>query len=234
MFGTLLESRAKRERGTRGTVVSVALHAGLIVLAAAATARATTAPDEKPDEPLIFVDARPPKVPPPELPTAEASEGGPIAPITVTAPPLVPPIDIPSHLPAVDLSVPETRAEDFAGGTRRAGERPAGSSTAGTVGDPMFVFQVDRPVVPAGGCAPRFPEILKSANVEGEVLAQFTVDAEGRVVDGTFKPLKSTHDLFTQAVRACLGGMRFVPAEAGGQKVAQLVQQPFVFALERR
>ena len=40
--------------------------------------------------------------------------------------------------------------------------------------------------------------MLRSANVEGEVLAQFVVDTTGRAEMGTFKVLKSSHDLFTQ------------------------------------
>ena len=40
--------------------------------------------------------------------------------------------------------------------------------------------------------------MLRSANVEGEVLAQFVVDTTGRADMSTFKVLKSTHELFTQ------------------------------------
>jgi protein TonB len=75
--------------------------------------------------------------------------------------------------------------------------------------------------------------MLKSANVEGEVLAQFVVDTTGRADMSTFKVLKSTHDLFTQSVRTALQEMRFVPAEIGGRKVMQMVQQPFTFALSK-
>jgi protein TonB len=48
-----------------------------------------------------------------------------------------------------------------------------------------------------------------------------------------FKVLKSSHDLFTNAVKQALTGMRFYPAEIGGRKVKQLVQQPFNFTLTR-
>jgi len=49
------------------------------------------------------------------------------------------------------------------------------------------------------------------------------------VEQDTFKVLKSTHDLFTQAVRQTLPQMRYSPAVVGGRKVRQLVQTPFVF-----
>ena len=75
--------------------------------------------------------------------------------------------------------------------------------------------------------------MLRSSNVEGEVLAQFVVDTTGRADMSQFKVLKSSHDLFTNAVKSFLGGARFYPAEIGGRKVKQLVQQPFNFTLTR-
>jgi periplasmic protein TonB len=75
--------------------------------------------------------------------------------------------------------------------------------------------------------------MLRSANVEGEVLVQFVVDTTGRVEKGSIKILKSSHELFTNAVQSALNSMRFYPAEIGGRKVKQLVQQPFNFALTR-
>lgn len=234
MFGTLLESRARRERAGKGAVVSVVVHAGLIVLAVAATAAAGTGPIDHEERvvsitPPVTEIADPPPRPPDEVPT------GPVAPDAVGGGPiLVPPIDVPEALPPIDATAAETRAEDFARGARRAGELPAGTPAPGADGTPILDFQADKPVVAVGGCAPRFPDMLRSANVEGEVLAQFVVDAEGRADASTFKVLKSSHELFAAAVKSCLPSMRFIPAEAGGRKVSQIVQQPFVFALDRR
>jgi protein TonB len=55
------------------------------------------------------------------------------------------------------------------------------------------------------------------------------VDTSGRADMNTFKVLKSTNDLFSAAVRSALPRMKFFPAEVGGHKVRQLVQQPFTF-----
>lgn len=99
---------------------------------------------------------------------------------------------------------------------------------------PYFEFQVEKQVQAAPGSAhPQYPAMLKSANVEGEVLAQFVVNTDGRADLSTFKVLKSTHDLFTKSVRTALPDMRFTPAEIGGHKVKQLVQQPFTFAVSK-
>ena len=69
--------------------------------------------------------------------------------------------------------------------------------------------------------------------VEGEVLAQFVVDTTGRAEPNSLKVLKSSHDLFVQSVKNALPQMRFIPAEVGGRKVKQLVQQPFTFSITK-
>ena len=70
----------------------------------------------------------------------------------------------------------------------------------------------------AGNPAPVYPPMLRSANVEGEVLAQFVVDTLGRVDTTTLHILRSTHDLFSSAVKASLAEMRFTPAEVGAER----------------
>ena len=99
---------------------------------------------------------------------------------------------------------------------------------------PYFEFQVEQPVVPAeGSSSPRYPDLLRRAGVEGEVFAQFIVGPDGRAEEGSFKVLKSSHDLFTKAVRSALPQMRFRPALVGDRPVKQLVQQPFTFSISR-
>ena len=92
--------------------------------------------------------------------------------------------------------------------------------------------QVDRPAsARPGNRPPTYPPLFHSAKVEGEVLAIFVVDTLGRVDTSTFHVLKSTHDLFTQAVKAAVARYSFRPAELDGRKVKQLVQMPFDFSM---
>jgi bla regulator protein blaR1 len=111
-------------------------------------------------------------------------------------------------------------------------EVPVASSA---VADPAyFEFQVERPASPQpGNAAPRYPDSLRVARVEGEVLAQFVVDTLGHPDMGTFKVIKSTHDLFTNTVKASLPNMTFYPALVGGRPVKQLIQMPFQFNLTK-
>ncbi len=99
---------------------------------------------------------------------------------------------------------------------------------------PYFEFQVEKQVQTAAGSKlPKYPAAMKSARVEGEVLAQFVVDTTGVADMRTFKVLKSTREEFVDAVMEGLAEMRFTPAEIGGHKVKQLVQQPFTFGISK-
>jgi beta-lactamase regulating signal transducer with metallopeptidase domain len=107
---------------------------------------------------------------------------------------------------------------------------------------PFFEYEVERPVTAlAGGTYPRYPESLKTAGIQGDVLAQFVVDAEGRPDTSTFKVLRASSEgrsgsetrEFVLAVRMALPDMRFDPARKDGRPVKQVVQQPFMFQLAR-
>lgn len=127
---------------------------------------------------------------------------------------------------ACDAPRPEPVAPGSLSKPTPALERSSGSKSV------YYEFQVEKPVSQAPGSGmPRYPDILRQAGVEGNVLASFVVDESGLADTGTFKALRSTHELFTMAVKQALPNMRFVPAEVGGKKVKQLVQQPFAFAI---
>jgi TonB family protein len=80
----------------------------------------------------------------------------------------------------------------------------------------------------------RYPGELKSIDMTGEVLARFIVDPTGMVRPGSLTVIRSSHPLFTKAVVDGLRLLRFHPARVGGIPVAQLVEEPFTFTLERR
>ncbi|HET7551538.1 MAG TPA: M56 family metallopeptidase [Gemmatimonadaceae bacterium] len=122
-------------------------------------------------------------------------------------------------------------------------DSPEGVTASKTVSSPryasdttaFFEFQVEQPVLAGeNNPAPEYPEALEKAKVEGDVLVQFVVNPDGLADMATFKVLKSSNDLFTQAVKGVLPSMHFVPAEVGGKKVRQLVQMPFGFKVPRK
>ena len=235
MLNNLLESQPKKQRSPGATAFSVVFHSLLIGAAVYATANAAIENEKPKQEEVKFVET--PKEPPPPEP-----EKPPPPPDVVAAPPppkgfqvLTAPVKIPDVIPDIDLSKKVTDENDF------TGKGVAGGTSKGVVGgtapvtdQPYFEFQVEKPVVPAGAQPqPNYPDMLRSGNVEGEVLAQFVVDTTGRAEAGSLKILKSSHDLFIQSVRNALPQMRFIPAEVGGRKVKQLVQQPFTFSISK-
>lgn len=81
--------------------------------------------------------------------------------------------------------------------------------------------------------APHYPQELRNMNVEGEVFVRFIVDTTGSVRAGSVTVVRSSHPGFTRAVTDFLRTVKFHPARVGGIAVAQWVEQPFTFSLER-
>lgn len=237
MFNNLIESKPVKQKSFGASVFSTVFHVAIIGASIIATANATVEKEEEVVQKIDFVEVKKDEPPPPQ------EEAPPPPPDAVIAPPppkgfqvLAAPVSIPDVIPEIDLSKALTNEADF------SGKGVAGGVASGVVGgtgpvntdQPYFDFQVEKPVAPLPGSAgPRYPDILRSGGVEGQVLAQFVVDTTGRVEVASFKVLRSDHAMFEQAVRSALPQMRFLPAEVGGRKVKQLVQQPFVFALQR-
>jgi protein TonB len=235
VLNALPESRRRRARSTRGLAASVVLHAAVIALAVVGTVRATPAP-APPDDTVVYV----PTPPPPDAPPpADAPRPAAPAPAPPSAPsmPALPPLPTPTEVP-VDIPPPGpvTLPEDFAERRGLAGGREAapGGTGVGAAPAPDGVWDahvVERAVLPLGGASPRYPETLRAAGVEGEVVAEFVVDTAGRVEHEGVTIVAGAHPLFDAAVRDALRRMRFRPAEAGGRRVRQLVRQPFTFSL---
>jgi TonB family protein len=82
-----------------------------------------------------------------------------------------------------------------------------------------------------GNPAPRYPARAELGRAAGEVVAVFTVDANGRVRRESLLIVRSTHPLFSLAVREVVPSMRFRPATRSGVPIETTVTQTFVFKL---
>ena len=235
MFNRLPESNARRQRRTGGFVVSTVVHLALIALAVQATGLTAT-PRPKPEPAprvLIFEPPRPPRSSPPQ-PHIDRSHPNPRK-RAIPAPPTITPTipdAVPDKLP--DLGSMTRMLNHLLDGTN-PGRIADPTTGVPNVGDgPLTAGVVEKAVVALpGNAVPRYPSMLQSAGVEGSIRAQFVVDTLGRVEQGSFRALESTHDLFTAAVREALVRARFTPAELGGHKVRQLVEQTFTFNITR-
>ena len=171
------------------------------------------------------------------------------APVTAATPRIVAPTSVPVSLPPVDLKAapitdvvalppPElprpassgaaTKSSSDGDVARGSGKGGLGSGDAGRA---FNASQVDREVQMTRPAVPRYPDALRSVSVQGEVKVRYIVDTRGRVEPNSIQVISATHKLFAEAVRVALVNSRFRPAEANGQPVRQLVEQPFIFKL---
>jgi protein TonB len=217
-----------------GPVFSIVLHTVLIGGAVYATASAGMKDEKAKAEKIQFVEIKkePPKVPDKPPPPKE---------VVVTPPPpkgfqvLRAPVKIDIKIPEIDLSKAVTNEADFSGKGVKGG---TGSGVVGGTGpvtnQTYFEFQVEKPAeMIQDGTKPRYPSVLESSGIAGEVQAQFVVKSDGKADMETFKVLKSSNELFTQAIKNYLPRAHFSPAQSGGKPVNQLVQQSFQFAVPR-
>jgi protein TonB len=228
MLETLLESRVRAKRSTGSTVASVAAHTALIACALYATAQARVELGESTE--VVRRVYVPMKTTQAAVRASTARRASPVKEWKF----VVHPIDI--VVPPLDVSVPTSEPGDFASNSVIT-SRANGSGLAGDGGGEGGAFRADQvekqvALLP-GSNTPRYPELLRAAGIEGKVVALFVVDEEGRVDEKSIRFTRSDNQLFEGAVRTALSRMRFVPAEAGGKKVSQLVEMPFVFTLSR-
>lgn len=227
MLERLLESRFKPERSVGGTIASVTGHTALVAAALYATAQ--THVRARPNDDAVRVSFLTPAQP---VPTANPAPTTPSKPIDGRRPILIN-VKIPDISPVPIAAGPIVASPgDFA----RVPMDPA-DGVGTPLPSPGATFRADQvekqvAVLP-GGSPPHYPESLRMAGVEGEVVAVFVVDDQGRVEAGSISFLRSDNAQFEREVRATLRDMRFTPAEVGGRKVRQLVQMPFVFKLSR-
>lgn len=234
MFGTLIESRATPQRRTGSSFASIAVHTSIIALAVVATAKKGTVMTSVPLEVPVVHYARP-MDPRPAPSRAVAVANAAIAAMP-SVPRLIVPSVVPIGIPPIDLSVVPTVEYSGRGpiaDSRITCERACDGSTPVIDADGRTLWStndvlmrlLDDPV------PPRYPESLRRAGVEGDVVVRFLVDTTGRVDLRTVEVLRSTHEAFTAAVRETLSRLRFSPAMAGERKANALAVMPFRFTL---
>lgn len=234
MFTRLPESNGKRQRRVGGLVVSATFHLVIIALAVRATGlTAAPRPTVTNPIPILVAPREKPAAPTPPAPRRPLAGDPSMPSVPREAPPVINiSTDVLPGIPALNtmagLMDPKFDPTHVAssgppnGPPNESGERP------------KLEIEVEKAVIAIPGTAtPRYPSMLQSAGLEGDVRAQFVVDTLGRVEQGSFRALESTHDLFAAAVREALARARFSPAEAGGHKVRQLVEQTFTFRITR-
>ena len=234
MFSRLPESNAKRQRRLGGAAVSTVVHLVFIALAVHSTRKiAKPAPRVTPVDVIFTHDMPPAPEPSRQRSTSNSSSS---APSLSNVPRPVTPVfdlDLPG-IPDPGETVEFHHRNDFDRSVGSVSRGPRDGAPNVAAGSPFPEHLVDKPVLAIPGTAtPRYPTLLQSAGVEGDVRAQFVVDTLGRVERGSVRILDSSHEQFASAVRDALGRARFKAAEAAGNKVRQLVEQAFTFRITK-
>lgn len=235
MFENLIESQPQRQRSLGGTATSILLHVLLIFGAVKATQGAAEVVQGIIQDTTSFLIAPPPPPPPPpEAPPPDAI-------VSANPPPqgfqtLVPPKDLPTEIPPVNLNE-KFDANDFSGRGVEGGIATGVIGGTGPVLDNIVtsetftVDQVDDPVQRTGGPNPVYPEVMRSVGIDGTVRLRFVVGTNGRVESGSIQVVSSTNKAFESAAIKTIRESIFKPAKMRGQAVRQLVEQNIRFSL---
>ncbi len=231
MFDNLIES-SPAHRPVKGvatsTLMSLVFHFFLIAGAVYTTRKAAEEHIARlMDTTLIYMEDEPPPEEPPV--------------VTQIAPPpkgfqtLLAPVEIPTEIPAIDLSQ-RFDPRDYSGIGVEGGVFTGLAGGTGPI-DLSQVFEeavVDE--IPERISCPSldYPRMMQQANIEGNVLLQFIVDTTGRVERGSAEMINSTHRAFEGPARNMIARCLFRPGRVRGRAVRVLVQMPIIFALRGR
>ncbi len=90
---------------------------------------------------------------------------------------------------------------------------------------------VDSPPKVIARTTPIYPEAMRRSGVEGEVIVNFVVSAEGEVVSAHVE--RSSHPGFREAAIAAVQQWRFEPALKDSRKVNAMMRMPLYFGIDR-
>lgn len=210
----------------RAAIAALSAHLAIVLAAVYETAHPIVAPAvTRRDTVLIEL---------PTMPSGEVTERAgsvPTAPRLPTAP-LLPVLPLNQLSPTLSVTV---AADPGA----LAALREAAVTDVGTTGSapegttPLPVSALDELPTLLNDVRPRYPEQLRAATFNGEVVVEYVIDSNGRVVANSIRTMRSDHPAFTRSVREALLSARFRPGMRGGKSVAVLVRQRIRFETDR-
>lgn len=86
-------------------------------------------------------------------------------------------------------------------------------------------------VFDATSAAPEYPQAMALRRVEGTAVLRFVIDSTGLIDMSTVRVMSSTHSAFARSVLEAMPKMKFRPASIAGHPVRLLVEQTFSFKI---
>ncbi|HXG97459.1 MAG TPA: energy transducer TonB [Gemmatimonadales bacterium] len=194
------------------SVASITVHVGVVgavLLGSAKTGRSS--PPRPPEVSIVF------------RPLEHSDESGGVE--GLPGPVSIPPVDVrfiqAPTLPNTGATVPAF-STDYSGPVSNAGNGQRGGLDG--------LLTEAQPEV-LSGPLPAYPELLRQAGVQGEVLLEAVVDTTGRVLAPSIVIISASHPGFVAAARQALLATLFRPAMVGGRAVQTRVRIPYAFAI---
>ena len=223
MFDVLIESKRKKngKRALGIGAVSLTVHTVLIAAAVYATLNAgQTDNTVKVDTAMVFIDQQQQQKPPEQQPVQLD------VPLkgfqTVVAPDV-----IPTNIPPVNLQE-KFDPKDYSG----TGVEGGVSTGIVPTGNEVFMEAIveEKPSVLSGPTL-QYPELLRTAGIQGRVMVQAIIDTSGRAEPPSVKVLQSANPGFDQPAKTFVVKALFRPARVHGRAVRVLINIPVDFRI---
>ncbi len=228
MFDKLIESSPKARQGGKfggSTTVSVAVHLVLVYAAVQATINAGEHMNEqKLDTTMVFIQQEEEKKQEqqPEVKLEEVKG--------FTA--LLAPVNIPTNIPPVNLNEKWDPSQFTGVGI----EKGIANLTTDVKVDPGQAFVealVDEKPSLMSQLLPDYPDLLRQAGIEGNVVIEVIIDTTGHAEPASLRVVNSTNKAFEIAARDAVLKSLYRPGRVRGQAVRVLVQVPINFSIRR-
>lgn len=86
---------------------------------------------------------------------------------------------------------------------------------------------------PRRALSPKYPDLLRSADVEGDVVIEMAIDSAGRVDTSRLKVIRSDHQLFLMSVRQAIDTTAWLPARQMGRPIQSIRRDTISFLLKK-
>jgi len=86
---------------------------------------------------------------------------------------------------------------------------------------------------PRHALSPKYPDLLRSADVEGNVVIDVAIDSAGHVDLSRLKVIRSDHQLFLMSVRQAIDTTAWLPARQMGRPIQSIRRDTISFLLKR-
>ena len=240
LFDQLVVSNPKKrplKRSLSASMMSLALHGGLLGGAVMATARASEVGVERHADTTTMVFLTPQAEPEPRLPTPAKPNLAQV--IRLDPPPkgfqtLEAPVDIPSDIPAIDLTE-KFDPRNFSGKGVEGGVFNGVEGGTGPV-DLTRTYRmaaVDERPERLSGPPLYYPRILREAGLEGVVLIAFVIDTSGRVEQSSINVIEAREAGFVRSAVEVISKSLYRPGRVRGVPVRVMVEQQVEFSLLR-